>query len=121
VAHRRIDAAGRFVVFQNLIGPPRKTYGLKAPHAFALILKQCGYQAIWGGDVDRLTLHFQQSDGRLAPISFERRIEFTFELDKDLLMTAVFENGLKGWLALPADKFAIVHSMAEQELRNGRI
>lgn len=118
MTHRRVDAAGRFVVFQNLIGPPNKTYGLKPAEAFVLILERCEYKAVWSTEGDRLLLHFQRPDGVLAAVRFERRIEFNVELDKDLLLPEVFENGLKGWKALPSDRYAIVHAIAEQDLHN---
>lgn len=115
--HGRIDAAGRFVVFQNMIGPPRKTYGLKAADAFALILERCGYTAKWGTEDDRITLGFQLN-GQTVPVRFELPMQFGFEFDKEFVMSAVFENGLKGWKALPSDMHTIVHGIAEQELRN---
>jgi len=117
VAHGRIDAAGRFVVFQNLIGPPAKTHGLKPTDAFALILERCGYCAEWSEENGRIGLRFRQCDGELAPVRFDMPIRFGFETDKDFVMQAVFENGLRGWLALPSDVHAIIHSIAEQDLR----
>ena len=42
----RIDAAGRFVVYQTFIGPPPRTYMLKKFDAFALILEHCAYTTV---------------------------------------------------------------------------
>lgn len=118
MAHGRIDAAGRFVVFQNLIGPPLAVRGLKPTEAFAAILERCRYKPLWNEVDGQISLQFLRADGQLAPVRFELPMQCGFEFDKAFVMNAVFENGLQGWQALPSDTHSQVHSIAEQDLRN---
>jgi hypothetical protein len=114
----RVNAASKFVVYQNLIGPPARSYGLRKPEAFALIMKRCGYEALWKEDAELLTLRFRNlATGELATETFEAASRFGFGSDQDLMMSKVFEAGLKGWFATPSDLFAIRFNIAEQRLR----
>lgn len=114
----RVDAASNFVVYQNLIGPPPRTYGLRKLEAFALIMERCGYEAEWKEDAGHITLRFRCTHtGELATETFESASRFGFGSDQDLMMSKVFEAGLKGWFAMPSDLFTIHFSIAEQELR----
>jgi hypothetical protein len=116
----RIDAAGRFVVFQTFIGPPPRTNMLKKFDAFALILEKCGYEAVWRHDDRTLTLSFRLADGATAPESFDAELRFGIASDQDLMLSKVFEAGLKGWRALPSDMFSILRGIEEQKHRGAR-
>ena len=114
----RVDAASSFVVYQNLIGPPPRTYGLRKHEAFALIMERCGYEAVWNETAGLITLQFRCINaGELATETFESASRFGFGSDQDLMMSRVFESGLKGWFAMPSDLFTIHFSIAEQKLR----
>jgi hypothetical protein len=116
----RIDAAGRFVVYQTFIGPPPRTYMLRKSEAFALILEHCAYEAVWDHDNKTLTLSFRLQDGTVAPERFEAELRFGIASDQDLMMSKVFEAGLRGWRALPSDMYSILHSIEEQKHRRAR-
>jgi len=120
---RRIDAASRFVVFQNILGP---FWGmLKKEEAFSLILARCDYEPEWSSTPEAVTLRFRRvgsaPDEAFAPESFSAPPRWGYGSDRLGIISLVFQQGLQGWFAMPSDRFTIVHGIERQKARKANV
>jgi len=111
---KRHDATAKVVVFFDILTPIN--WGTKPDHAFELILKHCGYSAIWEEADGRMTLRFRTNDGSIAPELFSDPIRHGAHFAQHMLKRRVFAEGLQGWHALTSDQFSIHHSIATRTI-----
>ncbi len=112
---KRWNASAKYVVFHDILVP--LDWGTTKERAFALIMQQCGYEPVWLESERGTRLQFRLGNtSHLSAASFAHDHRYGAHATRDMLMVEVFAARLQGWRALPSDRFAIEHSIAERTI-----